>query len=330
MKTSLCYEREFELIRKLLVESKSFLSIAHPYCDGDALGSQLALHNYCVSHGKKSVPLNFEPIPIYLQWVQGVEDLKDTLSDDEFFDVIFLMEPTDISRLGDRVKFFKRARKIVHLDHHLNLKGAGDINVIDSSASSTCEILYEIFDGLNEKLDQGTLHSLYLGIMTDTGNFRFPNTSRKTHEIAGSLIERGVDPSRCFKLVYEANSFPRVVLHGLVMSRAKMSHNEKVIHSCLFQKDFDDLGASEVESDGAINNLTTITGTEVAVLFREKPNDEIKVSFRSAGKVDVQRISSIFGGGGHKLASGANIKGEMTYAINLAMTEIEKALNYGS
>ncbi|MBF0406193.1 MAG: bifunctional oligoribonuclease/PAP phosphatase NrnA [Candidatus Riflebacteria bacterium] len=321
------FENECSQIREILNSSASVLSIAHPFSDGDALGSQLALHYFCKSHGKVSVPLNFDPLPPQLCWYKGVSELQNSIPEDQMFDVLFLMETTELDRIGDRKRFLKNARRVVHIDHHLNVSGQGGTNIVDISASSASEILFIILAGMSEKeLPLEVLNAVYLGVMTDTGNFRFPCTSRRTHEIAGYLIEKGVDHSYIYKQVYETSTFTRLKLHGTVMARSKLHEGGKIISSVLYQKDFDDIGASEVDADGSVATITVVAGTEVSAFFRERSDGEVKISLRSAGKIDVQRILSVFGGGGHKLAAGGSIKGTVSDVEKLILSEIAKNL----
>jgi len=302
-------------IRKALVEARSVLSIAHPFSDGDSLGSQLAMHLFCKSQGKRSVCLNFDPIPQPLLWLKGTNELVSSIDSNELFDVVFLMETTDAARMGDRVSYFKKAKKRIHLDHHFGVKELGDLSYIDPTASSTCEILYDLLFPLRHLLSREVLEALYVGIMTDTGNFRFSNTTPRAHQIAGEIVASGVDIAKIFKLVYETNPFNKIVIHGLTMSRAKLVHGGKTVYSFLNWKDFTDIGAGPVDADGAINQLCTIAGVEVALVFREQDDGEIKVSMRSNGKVDVQTVSKSFGGGGHKQAAGASLKLPLRQAI---------------
>lgn len=313
-------------IRQVLREANSVLSIAHPFSDGDALGSQLAMHHYCKNQGKRSVCLNFDPLPETLDWMNGVSELVSSLNDTDNFDVIFLMETTDISRMGDRVSFFKRAGTRVHLDHHLEVRGLGDFNYLDPHASSTCEILYDLLKSENANLPMEVMEPLYIGIMTDTGNFRYSNTTLRAHQIAGEMIQAGLNAARLYKHVYECHPFQRMLIHGLAMSRTMLTGKNKLLYTWLTQDDFRKTGATQVDADGAINHLCVVNGTEVALLFREQEEGNIKVSFRSNGKVDVQVISKRFGGGGHRQAAGAKVAGTLEQVIKTVVSAVEPLL----
>jgi phosphoesterase RecJ-like protein len=317
-------------IRDVLLRARSVLSIAHPFSDGDALGSQLALHRFCLANGKKSVCLNFDPLPESLSWMAGVPDLVSHLDGQEEFDVIFLMETTDVSRMGDRIAFFQKAKTRVHLDHHLDVKGLGDLNCIDPGASSTCELLYDVLRFMPAEMSVEVMEALYIGIMTDTGNFRYSNTTPRAHIIAGEMIGRGLNIARLFKLVYESNPFRKLLIHGLTMSRGSAVCDGLLVHSWLKLADYDTMGATQVDADGVINQFCSVKGVEVALLFREEPNGKVKVSFRSNGRVDVQALSRQFGGGGHRQAAGATLDGlleEVREQILQAVVPAVTALN---
>lgn len=321
------YDAKTAQIRRHLLEARRIFTIAHPYSDGDALGSQLALLHWCRAAGKACTVLNFDPIPQQISWLPGSEVLTDSLPEGAF-DLGVLMETTEASRMGDRTRFFSRAARCIHLDHHLDVVGLGNPNLIDPAASSTCEILYNILCGMDIPLGTDIMSALYVGIMTDTGNFRFPSTTPRAHEIAAKMISAGLKVSPIFRRVYETNAWRRVVLHGICMERATRHFNGELITSWLTLDDFSRLGATEVDADGSIAQLTTIAGAEAIVMFRELDPKTIKVSFRSTGRVDVQAICKTFGGGGHKLAAGANFENaHMQTVMTTVISSVEAALS---
>ncbi len=304
------YDRKIGLIREALHRATSLVSIAHPFSDGDALGSQLALQHWAEWQGKRCLSLNFDPLPTQISWLPGTETLTDRLPDGETFDLFFLMETTDISRLGEeRARLFARARTRIHLDHHPGLRGLGEINLLDDGASSTCEILYAILKDGDRPLPLTVLEPLYLGIMTDTGNFRYANATPRAHRIAAEMLEAGLVVPPIYKKVYEANSHTRVAIHGRAMARVERAAGGKIVHSWLTTADFTEVGASEVDADGCITHLCSIVDMEVAILFRDLPDGRLKISFRSAGRVDVQAIAKAYGGGGHTLAASSSVEG---------------------
>jgi phosphoesterase RecJ-like protein len=320
------YNRQIELICEQLMQAKSLFSIAHPFADGDALGSQLALYHFCQTTGKSCISLNFDPLPDQISWLAGSEKCQNDLPADQQFDLAFLMETTEARRMGDRIDFFQRARTRVHLDHHVGVTGLGNINLLDDSASSTCEILYNILERTGVELSRECREALYVGIMTDTGNFRYNNSTPRSHEIVARLLGSDLVVDEIYKKVYENTSYHRVVMHGLVMSRTRRLLSGKVVASWLKNDDFTSTGAAEVEADGAIRNLSCINGIEVALLFREVPDNKVKVSFRSTGNVDVMEISRQFQGGGHRMASGAQLDGSVEEVMEKVVAAVSAAI----
>lgn len=321
------YEQRLALIRERLSAARSVFSIAHPFADGDALGSQMALHHYCLATGKRSFCLNFDPIPDQISWLASGTALVSDLPAGETFDLGFLMETTEASRMGDRIRFFERAGTCIHLDHHVGVPGLGQINFLAPDASSTCEILYNLLEPLWQPISREGLTALYVGIMTDTGNFRYGNTTPRAHHIAASMLETGLlDVASVFERVYEAASLARVTIHGDVMSRVQASMGGKIVHSWLTVDDFVRHGAGETDADGCVRHLCTILGMEVALMFKEQADTTVKVSFRSRGAIDVRAISQVFRGGGHRQAAGAVIPGTLPTVMSDVLAVTERAI----
>lgn len=320
------YDQQVDIICKELMSAKNIFCIAHPHADGDALGSQLALYHFCKSTGKNCICLNFDPISEQISWLDGNGVCRDTLPEDIDFDLAFLMETTEASRMGDRINFFQRAKTCIHLDHHVDITGLGKINLLDPTASSTCEILYNIFEKTGVELPIECCVALYVGIMTDTGNFRYSNSTSRSHEIAAKLIEHGIEVNEIYKKVYENTNYNRVVIHGNVMSRTHSLHNGKLIYSWLKLEDFERIGAAEVDADGAIRPISCIKGNEISILFRENKDGKVKMSFRSTGHYDVMEISRTYGGGGHRLAAGGMMEGDLDFVIKQVIETVSKVI----
>lgn len=323
------YHKQIDLICEKLDKARNVFCIAHPYADGDALGSQLALYHYCKSTGKNCICLNFEPLAEQISWLNGADTCQNYLPENIDFDLAFLMETTDAKRMGDRVSFFKRAATTVHLDHHIDVTGLGHINILEEKASSTCEILYNILEKTGVKLSLECREALYVGIMTDTGNFRYNNSTPRAHEVAARLIGNDMIVDEVYKKVYETTSYNRVVMHGIVMARAKSYNHGKLIASWLSLDDFTRAGASEVDGDGAVRHLSCIKGIEAALLFKEVEGGKVKISLRSTGRVDVMEISRRFSGGGHRLASGAQVDGTIDEVMATVIAAVSAALPLG-
>lgn len=320
------YDEQAAAIARMLDQAKNIFCIAHPFSDGDALGSQLALYHFCKANQKNCWCLSFDPLPEQISWLEGSDCLVSELPADVDFDLAFLMETTDARRMGDRVSFFERARTTIHLDHHVEVIGLGKVNLLDDKASSTCEILYNVFEKTGRPLSQACCAALYVGIMTDTGNFRYNNSTPRSHDIVARLIDNGLTVDEIYKKVYETTNYNRVVIHGLAMARTTQHCDGKLVASWLKLDDFTRIGATEVDADGCIRHLSCIKGIEVAILFKEVEGNKVKISFRSTGKIDVMEISRRMHGGGHKLAAGAQVDGELEPVMQQIITMVSSVL----
>lgn len=321
------YISEIHQITSLLKSSNSLASIAHPFSDGDALGSQIALYKWAVLNNKKCYTLNFDPIPQQILWLANGIDF---LTDIPQVDIIFLMEPTDISRLGPhRAKIIENAKYKIHLDHHPDIKKLGNINIIDVNFSSTCEIMYYILKSVSKTLPIDILEPLYVGIMTDTGNFKYSNTKPDTFIVASEMLKAGLDMPKIYKKVYENNSIKRILIHGIAMSRVQSLCNGQIVYSFLCLNDFIQNNIQETEAEGSVNHLCTISDHKLAILFRELMDNRMKISFRSPGEINVQKIAKLFGGGGHTVASSAivAIEKDLQYTINKVLEICKSCLN---
>lgn len=323
------YDQQLEIIANELMRARNLFCIAHPFSDGDALGSQLALYHFCQATGKNCLCLNLDPLPEQISWLEGTESLTAELPAEIDFDLAFLMETTDARRMGERVEHFKRAKTAIHLDHHVNVIGLGGINLLDDKASSTCEILFNVFEKTGQQLSKACCEALYVGIMTDTGNFRFNNSTPRAHQIAARLIEHGLVVDEIYKKVYETTNYNRVVIHGLAMGRTTRHCNGRLVTSWLTLDDFVRTASDEVDADGCIRNLSCIKGIEVAVLFKEVEGGLVKISFRSTGRVDVMEISREFNGGGHRLAAGAQIAGQLDEVMCRIIERVAAVIDCG-
>ncbi|HMM60327.1 MAG TPA: DHHA1 domain-containing protein, partial [Candidatus Rifleibacterium sp.] len=186
-----------------------------------------------------------------------------------------------------------------------------------------------ILERTGVELNRECREALYVGIMTDTGNFRFNNSTPRSHEIIARLIGSDLVVDDIYKLVYENTNYHRVVIHGTVMARTRSFNDGKLVASWLALDDFTRIGATEVDADGAIRNLSCIKGIEAAILFKEVEGGKVKISFRSTGKIDVMEVSRRFNGGGHRNAAGAQIDGKLEDVMQTVVAAVAEALPAG-
>ena len=238
--------------------------------------------------------------------------------------MVINLDVASIDRCAGAQILFEKARNTVNIDHHETNNNYANINIIDPDASATAEILYEISQKLNWEVSIDTAICLYTGIMTDTGSFRFSNTTQKTMEYAGKLISSGVKPDIMYQKCYESSSKNMVMFQAYCVNKAEFINDDKIAYTVVYKKDLEKFhNNGEDYTDGLTEKLRAIRSTEVAFVIKELNSTTSKVSMRSKN-VNVAQICSVFGGGGHKLAAGAVIKAGVNQAVKLVIDEINK------
>ncbi|MFH1692635.1 MAG: bifunctional oligoribonuclease/PAP phosphatase NrnA [Candidatus Omnitrophota bacterium] len=315
--------------KRLLAEirkksNKVFLLSAHIHLEGDALGSELALASLLKRLGKKVIVYDEDAPPSEYNFLPGIEGVvtKDPGID---YDVAIFVDCSDCSRVGKVHKALNSKKLLMNIDHHVSNSFFGDVNWVEGGASSACEMIYELFQAFKVKINKKEAILLYTGMMTDTGGFKFANTTSRTHEAAASLLKSGLDVYRIHRRIYETMSFETVKCYGKIIQSLKTDPSGKV---AWLEIPYSLLSKSDVlaqQTDAIIHFARCIEGVEVALLFKEIHRaQEVRVNFRSTGIVDVNKIAAVFGGGGHKMASGATLKGNFKNIIARVVEESAK------
>jgi bifunctional oligoribonuclease and PAP phosphatase NrnA len=286
-----------------------FLVTTHENPDGDALGSLLAATLALRQLDKDAVMfLNWAaPLPGEYRFMD-LGDLRRDLPSDLETRVVLAVDCANESRLGDDPSFLARAPLVIDVDHHHDNSRFGAINLVVPDASSTGEVLRDVFRELGVTVTPEIAEALYIALVTDTGRFQYANTTPKALRLAAELVECGADVHRVFQGVYESVQFAKLKLLARALDRAQVYDGGRVVISWLRRGDFAEVGAEEPYSEGIIDFLRAVEGAEVAALIREPPRDEgptRRVSLRaSVDGLDVSAIARSFGGGGHKQAAG--------------------------
>jgi phosphoesterase RecJ-like protein len=286
-----------------------FLVTTHENPDGDALGSLLASTLALRQLGKDAVMFLNWPAPLPGEYrFMDLGDLRRDLPSDLGSRVVLAVDCANESRLGDDRAFLERAVLVLDVDHHHDNSRFGDVNLVVPDASSTGEVLRDVFRELDVRLTPEIAEALYIALVTDTGRFQYANTTPKTLRLAAELVESGADVHKVFQDVYESVQFAKLKLLARALDRARIHDGGRVVVSWLVRDDFADVGAEEPYSEGIIDFLRAVEGAELAALIREPPRDEgptRRVSLRSSiDGLDVSAIARSFGGGGHKQAAG--------------------------
>ena len=315
---------ELSQLNDIIKSSKNILLTSHVNPDGDTLGSMCGLYALIKQNFKKQCDmLAVSKISKMYEHVPNIKKVKQL---DEYdlsreYDLVINLDIAAIDRICDGKILFNKAKKTVNIDHHETNCGYADLNHIEPYASSTAEVVYGIAKELNWKIDLDAANSLYVGILTDTGSFRFDNTTQKSHEYAGEMVKLGVKPSEVYKQVYESNPKNMVMFQAYCVNKAVFTDDDKIAYTTVYKKDMEKFSASEDFTEGLTEKLRAIVSTEIAFVAKEMNNGWTKISMRSKTK-DIAQICKKFDGGGHKLAAGCTIKSGIDESIKKILDAI--------
>ena len=312
---------------KCVIKNNSFLITSHVNLEGDALGSELAFLELLRRLGKKAVILNQDRVPLEYSFLPGAKDILNKLNNFHF-DTGVILDCSDLNRCGDVHKLFMNAKTIINIDHHISNSRFADINWVKPHASSTSEMIYEFYKRMSLPLKKNSATALYAGILTDTGSFRYTNTTSYTHLVAADLLKYGINPQEIYKNIYQSNLFEDMKLLIKAFSLMQRDAQGKLVWfmvpRLLLKKSSFDFDLSE----HILTFGRQIKGAEVVVLFKENlsKKGQIKINFRSQGKVDVNKIAKYFGGGGHRSASACTVNGPLQAIAEQVLSKIKEAL----
>jgi phosphoesterase RecJ-like protein len=286
-----------------------FLVTTHENPDGDALGSLLAMHLALGKLGKDSVMYLAGDTPLPNEYhFMALDRLQRTLPADAGDRVLLAVDCANESRLGPDPEILQSTGFVVNIDHHHDNTRFGDVDLVVPNASSTGEVLRDIFGDLGVELTPDIAEALYIALVTDTGRFQYTNTTPKTLRLAAELVEAGANVHRVFQGVYESVEFAKLKLLARALGRAQVYEGGRVIVSYLLRTDFTEVGAVEPYSEGIIDYLRAVEGAAMAALIREPPRSDgptRRVSLRaSVDELDVSAIARKWDGGGHRQAAG--------------------------
>jgi phosphoesterase RecJ-like protein len=286
-----------------------FLVTTHENPDGDALGSMLAMKLALDQLGKDSSMLLVGDAPLPGEYsFMPLEGLVRNVPDDASQRILLTLDCANESRIGPDPEVLQLSPLVVNIDHHHDNSRFGDVNVIDARASSTGELLRDLFRELDIELTPAIAEALYIALVTDTGRFQYTNTTPKSLRLAAELVEAGADLHRIFQGVYESVQFAKLKLLARALERAQVYEGGRLVVSYLLRDDFQEVGAAEPYSEGIIDYLRAVEGADMAVLIREPPRSGgplHRVSLRAShDELDVSAIARKSDGGGHRQAAG--------------------------
>ena len=312
-------------VDELLTDVASVGIAGHIKPDGDCTGSTLALYNYIKNnYPAVRVMLYLEPIPNLFKFLQRSEEINSDFSKDETYDLFFSLDCGDEGRLGGAYRYFAAAKKTVCIDHHISNQSFADLNVVVPDASATSELVFGLLD--EQKITREIAECLYVGIIHDTGVFQYSCTSSRTMNIAGRLMDKGIDYPKIVDKTFFEKTFEQNQILGTALLKAKRYFDGRCIASIITAQDMEDCHALPKHLEGIVAQLRSTKGVDVAVLIYENADGTYKVSMRTNGAVNVSAICVKHGGGGHVRAAGATMAGDPEVILQTLLEDIKEQL----
>jgi len=306
---------------KALQKYDSFSVTSHMNLEGDALGSQIALYLLLKKMGKKVVMVNQDKVPssyMFLPCVRQIVNTAVTLK----VDAAIAVDCSDLFRTGSVQEFIARTPCVLNIDHHVSNSYFGTVNWVDGNASSACQMVYQLCKKL-KSLDKQIALCLYTGMVTDTGSFTYSNTTSQVHGIVSDLLTYDISPQKINHALHSAYEIKDIHFLGRLMGKVRQDAGGRI--AWLQTKQWPpELNMDLTET--VFSFLRLLKDAEVLVLFKETPSKDIRVNFRSKGKLDVNKVARMFGGGGHCTASGATVKGTLKAVEREVVRSIKKLL----
>lgn len=325
---------EIDKIKRLLSDKRKIVIIPHKNPDGDAIGSSTALKYYLDNFNHNVDIISPNKFPEFLKWMDPNNIIKIFDEDEKYSqkiidaELIFTLDFNNLVRISGMKEYVEKSNaKIIMIDHHEEPSNYADFMYSEPKMSSTCEMIYHFIEKMGDvdKIDKNISRSLYAGIMTDTGSFKFPSTTELTHLVISNLLKTGISHSDIHNHIYDNNKFERVQLLSFALSKIKIIKNLNTCYISLSQKELNKFNYEKGDTEGIVNYGLSIKNIKFAVIFMENSNDNvIRISLRSRGDFDVNQFSkNIFGGGGHKNAAGAISKKSLDNTINYFLDSLK-------
>ena len=320
----------FAEIASALREHQRIVVMSHVRPDGDAFGSQLAMALSLKELGKRVTVWNEDGMLDKYSFLPGADLVAKPPAEPHDFDLAVALDTATQVRLGTAGDA-ARSPRMINIDHHPSNPRYGDLVYIDPTAPATGQILFELLASEDLPINKAIAENLFIAISTDTGSFQYPNTTARTFEIGAELLKRGVDVGRVSQAVYETYPRRRAELLRELLGTMRFEANGQVASFSLSLDTARELGVKAEDNEGLIDHLRAIEGVVVAIFFEELPEGKVRVSMRSKSEAaDVSAICQRFGGGGHKLAAGARVRGTLAEVEQRVLEAICDVINCNS
>ncbi|MGG1311144.1 DHH family phosphoesterase [Cohnella laeviribosi] len=322
---------QWEAAARFLRERDDFLVVSHVQPDGDAISSTVAVGWLLNRLGKSFTLYNEGPLPSRLSYLWGFSDIVTAASGGPMrpFKHVIAVDCADFDRVGAARQWFAEDAELLNIDHHPTNDGFGTVQLLDFEAAATAEILFGLLKTLGAELDADIANAVYTGLMTDTGGFRYANTTPRVMAIASELLAAGADGPGLAERLLERMTMGQIQMTKRALSRLSFSDDGRIGWLWVTSEDLRETGATNEDLEGLVNYPRNIEGVEVGLLFKQMGSDAVKVSLRSAGNVNVASVAQQFGGGGHVRASGCRIASALPEAIERVVGAVRAALEAG-
>jgi len=314
----------FTAIRDAILQRHRFVITSHARPDGDAIGSQVAMALALRQLGKEVEMVAADAAPPQFLAFPAVSEIKVLQTVDGPFDAAIVMECGDLSRTGlaGLDKYF-----VINIDHHPGNKSYGALNWFDPGAAACGEMVFDLIEALGATLTAEIATHIYVTILTDTGGFHFSHITPRTFEICRRCTEAGAPPESIARAIYDSSNMARLRLMGAVLHDLELEGGGRAALATLTLDLLERTGATQEDSEGLINIPLSVKEIQAVAFFKEIAPDSFRVSLRSKGAVDVNRVANTFGGGGHKNAAGCTLYGPYADIRAKLVAQLKQALN---
>ena len=316
--------KSLQEIKQALKGAKTAVIASHIDPDGDSIGSALALAMILEKLGIRTTVYSQDGLPKVYHFLPQADKVTNQLPAGSHYDLAIAVDCSVLNRLGPKIEFSKIAKLTMNIDHHPDNSYYAAINFV-KAASSVAELIYNLSVFLEFKLNKDMATCLYVAMMTDTGCFRYENTTAETLSIAADFLKAGVKPHEMTTRIYENKSVASLRIAAYAMSRLEFSKDYRVAWTMITNQMMKDVGGKHEDVIGIVDCIRSVEKVEVAILFKEDKG-KIKINFRAKNKANVSKIAKHFGGGGHNKAAGAIMTGDIAAIKDQVVAEVIKSL----
>ncbi len=320
-------KHEVDSVAEVLSRQDSLTLLGHSIPDGDCIGSVTAMIWALRNMGKEVNAIIEDEVPAMYRFLNGTKAIASLVNLPRINDCLVYLDCATPERVGDKLaQVLPYSKTIINIDHHVSNQSYGTANLVDPGASSTCEIVFSLLKSMNTPITVDIATALYCGVVMDTGSFQYASTSPATHRMAAELLELGIDQNLVRTHLFESKTRLEVALQKAALASLEFCGGGRIAYMQLSYEVLRELGAVGQHFEGTINLARSIENVEAALLFREIEPGLVKVGFRSKQFLDVNRVASEWGGGGHKRAAGATLHGELETVKNAVLSRVEDYL----